>query len=195
MSTNNFHKDKTMAIANAIGSKFAFAIFIACVLISCQPADHNPAAAAQVSHDAGQTDPGAPQSSAVKDGVGQMAAAIARDVSSDGPVAWLRYFADTTAFFMASDGQLVFPDHSSSVKFINEVLVKQIRHIHLKWNNLRIDSLTPVMALMGSDFHEDLTYSTGKTVLTEGYFTGIAQQGPKGWQLRNAHWSIKHTGK
>jgi len=192
MITNSFSTIRATAAANNVVG--IVAAFIVCGLLSCQPAGHGPDAG-QANPPAAQANSGAREAISVKDSVGQLAAAIARDISKDGPSAWLRYFDDAPPFFMASDGQLVFPDHQAAGKFISGVLVRQIRHIDLKWNNLRIDSLTPGMALMASDFHEDITDSTGKTIASDGYFTGIAQQTPGAWKLRNAHWSIKHPGK
>jgi hypothetical protein len=213
MITDSFSIARATAAANSMAgysikrisiAGIIITAFIVCGFISCQPAGHGPGAG-QADPNAAQASPGAtpaaqPNSGtsgaiSVKDSAGAMAAAIARDISKDGPMAWLRYFDDASPFFMASDGQLVFPDHQAASKFISEVLVRQIRHIDLKWNNLRIDSLTTGMALIASDFHEDITDSTGKSIAFDGYFTGIAQQTPGAWKLRDAHWSIKHPGK
>ncbi len=134
------------------------------------------------------------QASEVNDSVKNMTDKIALDVSSKGPVAWLNHFENSPGFFMASDGRLQFPDNDSANRFINHTLVKTIRKIDLKWNNLRIDPLTKTLAGIRSDFHEDIIMSDQKTLSIDGYFTALAEKGPKGWQLRNAHWSIKKPG-
>ena len=131
-----------------------------------------------------------PGAELVKDSVSGMMANIASDITNNGPAAWLYYFEDTTSFFMASDGQLAFKDHQSAKLFIEDTLVKVIRHINLRWSHLRIDSLTPRLASIGADFHEDLTDTVGKIVAMNGYFTALADQTDHGWRLRNAHWSI-----
>ena len=113
---------------------------------------------------------------------------IAKDVTREGPVAWLRYFENTPGFFMASGGNLAFPDNDSATNFIKNDLVKIISKIELRWSNIRIDPLTPAFANVAANFHEDITDSTGKK-MTDGYFTGVAERAPQGWQLRNAHWS------
>lgn len=127
----------------------------------------------------------------VQDSVRLMVDLIARNVSLNGPVAWLRYFEDTPGFFMASGGQLVFPNNDSAEKFINNVLIKSIAKIELRWSNIRIDPLTSKFAVIAANFHEDITDSAGTKLPMDGYFTGIAHQTSQGWKLHNAHWSIK----
>ncbi len=132
----------------------------------------------------------AKQVSDVKDSVQQMTASIAKDVSRDGPVAWLRYFENTPNFFMASEGQLVFQNYDSANNFINHVLVKNIRKIELHWRNTRIDPLTYTLASIAAMFHEDITNSAGIKIPMDGYFTGIAQHTSGGWKLLSVHWSV-----
>jgi hypothetical protein len=130
------------------------------------------------------------QSSAIKDSVQKMVESIARDVSNDGPVAWLHYFEKTPGFFMASGGQLVFPDNDSATGFINNTLVRTITKIKLKWNNVRIDTLSNIYASVAANFEEELTDSAGKKIEAIGFFTGIAHHTAGNWKLMNAHWSI-----
>ena len=128
------------------------------------------------------------QFAAVRDSVQKMAGSIAKDIACEGPVAWLRYFENTPEFFMASEGQLVFPNNDSAKNFIKNTLVKSISKIELHWNNIRVDPLTTRLAGISANFHEDITDYEGKKIAEDGYFTGIAHQTPQGWQLRNAHW-------
>lgn len=130
------------------------------------------------------------QVSDVRDSASKMTQSIAASVSRQGPVAWLQYFEDTSAFFMASAGQLVFPNNDSAKNFINNKLVNMISKIQLQWHDIRIQPLTIHLAEIGASFHEDITDSTGKTISQNGYFTGLAHQTPKGWKLLNAHWSM-----
>jgi hypothetical protein len=132
------------------------------------------------------------ENATVKDSVTLMAENIERDISTKGPAAWLDYFEDGPDFFMASDGQIAFTDYPSSRKFILNTLVKAIPHINLKWKNLRVYPLANNLAVVGADFHEELTGSNGKTQNVNGYFTGTAIfKGPH-WKLKNLHWSISH---
>jgi hypothetical protein len=133
------------------------------------------------------------QSADVQDSVRLMAESIAKNVSHDGPVAWLRYFENTPGFIMASDGQLAFPNIDSAKNFINNVLVKSIFKIELRWSDIRIDPITTDLASISAVFHEDITDAAGKTIPQDGYFTGIAHQTAQGWKLHNAHWSSKIT--
>ena len=52
-----------------------------------------------------------------KDSVKKFAESIAKDVSGQGPMAWLQYFKNSPDFFMVSDGQLVFPNYDSAFEF------------------------------------------------------------------------------
>ena len=130
------------------------------------------------------------QSTDVTDSVQQMIKLIAKDISQEGPIAWLKYFEKTPSFFMASDGQLVFANNDSATRFIKNNLVKQIRKIELQWSNVRIDPLTLKFANIAANWHEDMTDFSDNKTSQEGYFTAIAEKTLQGWQLRNAHWSV-----
>src|ERR1700722_106367 len=74
------------------------------------------------------------QSTIVKDCVRQMYESIATAVSHEGPLAWLRYFENSPDFYMAADGQLVFPNIDTATNFINNVVVKIMPKIELRWS-------------------------------------------------------------
>lgn len=131
----------------------------------------------------------AKQIASVNDSVQKMVDQIAKEVSQQGPVAWLHYFEHTSEFFMAVQGQLVFPNDDSATNFINNTLVKSISRITLHWSNIRIDPMSLQFANIAANFHEDVTDAGGQTTSTDGYFTGTAHQTTTGWVLRNAHWS------
>ena len=153
---------------------FAVASFIFCFISSCS----------------NNTESFTPKErSLVKDSVQLMAESIAKDISREGPIIWLRYFENTPDFFMAADGQLEFPNIDTATNFINNILIKIMPKIQLRWSNIRIAPLTAKLASVSAVYHEDITDPTGKTTPHDGYFTGIAHQTPQGWKLRNAHWS------
>ena len=129
--------------------------------------------------------------SLVQDSVQLMAESIATNISHEGPVVWLRYFENVPDFFMASDGQLVFPNIDTATSFINNILIKVMPEIKLHWSNIRIDPLTTNLASISAVYHEDIRDSSGKMTPHDGYFTGIAHQTSQGWKLRNAHWSSR----
>jgi hypothetical protein len=126
----------------------------------------------------------------VKDSVQIMAQSIAKDISQQGPKAWLQYFEDAPDFFMASEGKLVFPNIDTAKNIINTKLITIISKIELHWSDVRIHPLTASLAGMAATFHEDITDVSGKTTPHDGYFTGLAHQTPQGWKLLNAHWSV-----
>ncbi len=135
------------------------------------------------------------QNKRVKDSISSMAINITRDISSQGPAAWLNYFEDTPDFFMVSNGELAFRDYKSAKEFILNKLVKNIPHIKLHLTNERIDALSSDLASIGADFREELTDKNGKTLNFEGYFSAIVHLTDHGWKLRNVQWSIKAPDK
>jgi len=115
---------------------------------------------------------------------------IAHDVNQEGPSAWRRHFADSPAFFMASEGSLVFPNSAAATAGIQQ-FAGTIRHIELQWGqDLRVDPLTPEFAVVGAPYHEIRVDTAGKRVDESGYFTAIAEYKDGRWQLRDAHWSV-----
>ena len=127
--------------------------------------------------------------SLVRDSVQRMANSIAEDLSHNGPVAWLTYFENSPEFFMAANGQLVFPNIETAKSFINNTLVKIMPKIDLHWSNIQIDPLSNQLAGISAAFHEDIMDSTGKLTPHDGYFTAIAHKTTQGWKLHNVHWS------
>jgi hypothetical protein len=116
---------------------------------------------------------------------------IADDITRVGPSAWRQHFADSPAFFMASEGQLAFPDSAAATRAI-EQLAKTITHIELRWGRaIRVDPLGPGLAAVAAPWEEVTIDAAGKRVEDGGYFTGVAERRADRWQLRNAHWSVK----
>jgi hypothetical protein len=123
-------------------------------------------------------------------GVRAFAAAVAHDITHDGPTAWRQYFVDSPAFFMASEGRLVFADSKAATAGIQD-LAHSIKQIELQWSpDLRVDPLANDLALMASPWHEVRIDSFGARVEESGYFTGVVEYKGGRWQFRDAHWSI-----
>ena len=130
------------------------------------------------------------QSTATTNSVRAFAATVADDVTRRGPTAWRTYFADTPAFFMASEGRLVFANGDAATRGIQE-LAGKIAHIELRWGDpMLVDPLTPTLAMLATPYHEVLVDAAGHRVEENGYFTGLAELGAAGWRFPNAHWSV-----
>jgi hypothetical protein len=121
-------------------------------------------------------------------GVRQMAASIARDISAEGPNAWLRYFTGDRDFFMANDGSMQFSTLEDAKTFLNKFSVG-VAHLELTWGEIRVDAIAPGVAVMASPYHEVITSASGSVSRFDGYFTGLAIETKTGWKLRDAHWS------
>jgi hypothetical protein len=126
----------------------------------------------------------------VADSVKIMLESVPNNLSVKGPLAWLDAFDDTTGFFMASDGALVFPNYDSARSFITNTLVKTFAAVHLHWSNARIEPYADDIAGIAANFREEIIMTAGKEITQGGYFTGIARKTKGGWKLLNAHWSL-----
>jgi hypothetical protein len=116
-------------------------------------------------------------------------AQVAHDVTQDGPLAWLRYFADSPAFFMAVNGQLAFPD-SNAAKVGTQEFARTIKRIELKWgHDLRVDPLSDELAVVVVSWRETQIDTAGHRVEENGIFTGLIESRNGRLQIRNAHWS------
>lgn len=130
------------------------------------------------------------RASAVERDVRAYASAVAHDVTQEGPAAWRRHFADSPSFFMASEGHLVFPNSASATKGIQD-FARTINHMELHWGeDLRVDPLTPDLAVLAAPWHEIRVDTAGNSVDETGFFTAIAEYRNGRWQFRNAHWSV-----
>ena len=130
------------------------------------------------------------QKTAVQAGVRAFMADVAREVSAGGPTAWQRFFVDDPSFFMASEGQLFFPNGQPMGQWIQGI-THFIKTVHLQWGDaLRIDALTPTLAVVGAPYVEIRTDPQGQQMTERGYFTGVAEYRNGGWLFRDAHWSV-----
>jgi DNA-binding transcriptional LysR family regulator len=130
-----------------------------------------------------------PERHAVEVGVRQFALAVANDVTTHGPTAWRAHFSDTPDFFMAVNGAMAFPDSASATRGI-AALPQLIARITLEWgDDLRIDPLTPELAVFASSYTEEQVTPKGEHVKDHGYFTAVAERRHGQWSFRDAHWS------
>jgi hypothetical protein len=73
--------------------------------------------------------------------------------TQDGPIAWCSYFDTSPAFFMSVNGQLPFPTGAVAIEGTQK-FVHTIRNIELKGGDLRVDALTPELAVVGVTWRE-----------------------------------------
>ncbi|HEY1422410.1 MAG TPA: hypothetical protein VGF20_03085 [Candidatus Acidoferrum sp.] len=129
------------------------------------------------------------QKQVVEDGVRRLMLGVAHDVSTDGPVAWHKYFADSPAFFMAVDGQLAFANSEAAAAGTDN-FAKTIQHIELHWGDqVRVDALTAEFAVVATPWVEVQTDLKGHAATTSGFFTAVAENRDGQWRFRDAHWS------
>lgn len=131
----------------------------------------------------------ASQAAAVSKDVRDFAATVSRGITQRGPAAWRDYFAESDAFFMVAEGRMIFESSDAVTRGLPQVAAS-IAHIELVWGDtLRVDPLTPTLAVMAAPYHEVLVDPAGHRIEASGYFTGLVELGPKGWRFRNATWS------
>jgi hypothetical protein len=114
---------------------------------------------------------------------------VSHSVTQDGPLAWIKYFDESPAFFMAVNGQMAFPNASAAQEGTRK-FAQTIRQIALKWgDDLRVDPLTNEYAAVGVSWREVQVDTAGHSVTETGYFTALTEYRDGHWQFRNAHWS------
>jgi hypothetical protein len=114
---------------------------------------------------------------------------VAHDVTQQGPTAWRKFFSHGPKFFMASGGQMAFPNYPDADKAING-LASTIKHIDLTWGSeVRVDALSPSLAVVATPWHEVRTMASGR-VEDSGFFTGTVEYLDGRWQFRDLHWSV-----
>lgn len=126
----------------------------------------------------------------ITNGVRRFMDAVAQDVTHDGPSAWRKHFEDTPSFFMAVNGQLAFGDSRSATQGIQDA-ARAYKHIDLHWGDtVRVDPLTPNLAIVAAPYHEVLTTADNQQIISNGFFTGLAENHNGEWQFRDVHWSV-----
>jgi len=70
-------------------------------------------------------------------------------------------------------------------------LAVTLPHVELRWgSDLRVDALTPTLAVVASSYREVRVDAAGHRVNEAGFFTALVEFREGRWQLRNAHWSV-----
>jgi len=142
--------------------------------------------AAGASHSRSLTPDGA---SSVDQAVRAFMQTVSHSVTQDGPMAWIKYFDASPAFFMAVNGQMAFPNTAAAQEGTRK-FAQTIRHIELMWgDDLRVDPLTNEFAVVAVSWHEIQVDTAGHSVTETGYFTGLVEYREGRWQFRDAHWS------
>jgi hypothetical protein len=130
-----------------------------------------------------------PRRAAVEEGVRRFAATVAQDVTQEGPIAWKKHFEEGPEFFMAVNGKLAFPSGQAAAQALPEI-ARVYKRIELRWgDDLRVDALTPELAVMAASYNEVVDYADGHREAASGYFTGVTELRNGQWQFRDAHWS------
>ncbi len=129
----------------------------------------------------------------LQQGVRALVDQIPEDLAHDGPRGWLRHFLRSPAFYMASNGRVVFPSNAVADSAIGAMALTT-RSMELHWLDPRIDSLAPDLAAVASAFTERITDSAGRVQAFEGFLTAIAVPVDSGWQLQSLHWSLTPAG-
>jgi hypothetical protein len=133
--------------------------------------------------------PPPPRAATIRQGVQAFMQGVARDVTREGAVAWCKYFDDNPEFFMAVNGKLMFSSGADAQKGTQE-FAHTIRRIDLKWgNDLRIDPITPELAVVGVSWREVWVDNANHRIDEAGYFTAVAQFQKGQWKFRDVHWS------
>lgn len=132
--------------------------------------------------------PSPARSTEIGQGVRRMLEDLAVDLAREGPNAWTRYFDDRPGFWMASDGELVFPTIEEARRFLGE-FAPNVSSMSLAWSDVRVDPVAEGLALVGAAYREVLVESSGTELKFSGYFSGVAVATPRGWRFRTLHWS------
>jgi hypothetical protein len=114
---------------------------------------------------------------------------VSHSVTQDGPMAWIKYFDASPAFFMAVNGQMAFPNPAAAQEGTRK-FAQTMRHIELNWgDDLRVDPLSNELAVVAVSWREIQVDTAGHSATETGYFTGLAEYREGRWQFRDAHWS------
>jgi hypothetical protein len=114
---------------------------------------------------------------------------VSHSVTQDGPMAWIKYFDASPAFFMAVNGQMAFPNPAAAQEGTRK-FAQTNRHIELNWgDDLRVDPLSNDFAVVAVSWREIQVDTAGHSVTETGYFTALTEYQAGQWKFRNAHWS------
>jgi hypothetical protein len=157
-----------------------------CFLLAAIPFAASPPCRAGTNHSHSMTPE---EAAAVSRAVRTFMQTVAHSVTQDGPLAWIKYFDSGPTFFMAVNGQMVFPNGGAAQEGTRK-FAQNIRQIELKWgDDLRVDPLTNEFAIVAVSWGEIQVDTAGHSVTETGYFTALAEYRDGNWQFRDAHWS------
>ena len=159
-------------------------LLLAITLAACVPSG-----GASHSHSVTPDEAAPDEAASVDQAVRAFMQTVSHSVTQDGPMAWIKYFDASPAFFMAVNGQMAFPNTAAAQEGTRK-FAQTIRHIELKWgDDLRVDPLTNEFAVVAVSWREIQVDTAGHSVTETGYFTGLAEYREGRWQFRDAHWS------
>jgi hypothetical protein len=92
-------------------------------------------------------------------------------------------------FFMASEGELAFPDLDVARRAVGAFAATIVR-MDLSWDQVRVDVLAEDLATFAADYDELVIDTAGEDTHYEGYVTGLLVRTDEGWRIRQLHWSM-----
>jgi hypothetical protein len=126
---------------------------------------------------------------AIAESVRTFMGTVAREVTQEGPLAWLKFFDVGPGFFMAVNGQLAFPNAAAAEEG-TQSFARTINRIDLRWgDDLRVDPLTAELAVVAASWREIQVDKAEHRIEQAGYFTGLVEYRDGRWRFRDAHWS------
>ena len=116
-----------------------------------------------------------------RDEVMGLMASVATALAADGPEAWLHHFAAGPGFYMASDGELVFPNRAAANRAVSEFAQTVA--------SMNIEPLGADLTMVATAYREAIDLVSGDELRFSGYLTALVARTDGGWKLRNLHWS------
>lgn len=115
-------------------------------------------------------------------------ASIPATLAVRGPEAWLTFFEETPAFFMASDGMTAFADRADAEAFLAE-FAPRVETLSLRWIEPRFEVLAPDVVAVVSAYDEEITMVDGTVSTFGGQVSGVLRRTAGAWRLQHLHWS------
>ena len=135
-------------------------------------------------HYAGQS---TPPSSSSPDSAREFFDSIPEALGENGPMAWLPFFEDSPAFFMATDGAVAFAGYEDAAAFL-WAFAPTVSEVEMAWDDVRVETLGDNAAVVAASYSERIVVADS-TLWFSGYVTGVAQRDSGAWRLQHLHWS------
>jgi hypothetical protein len=126
-------------------------------------------------------------------GVRAMLAALQVDLEREGPAGWMAYFAEDPAFFMASEGRLLFPDRAAAAEMV-AAFDPRVAHMQLWLDDVRVELLDARRAVVAAAYREVILDVDEHETPMRGYLTALVELVDGAWRFRNLHWSSPLDG-